>query len=154
MEPWKEKARAKATGEKLTLKSLDGEFWVKPKLYSVMHAAEIQGLAIEMARGSAGVMKKYRKIKTVDDISKMKDDDVETLMEVSGGVSPDMLKKSAERTRLILLYGIDNQNLTEKGGPFSEQQVEELMEIPTVANEITAIVEVFNRPLSHKTGKT
>ena len=126
---WREIALSRSSGEKIYLKSLDGDTWIEPKKLSV---------------------KAQQRLGTLAKIQKKEDDKGS---EANLNIIEETL---LEMMKITILQGVSNHNFKDKDGnkvTFNDNVFEQIIEFSELAIEINKVVAEYNRPLAKETSE-
>ena len=153
---WEDASRVKRLGNEHKLESLE-EHWIKPIKYSIEGEEEINLAKLKLKdRFPKGFIrklaKKYpglEKMKPTEMIAKLKDEEVDSLLERTGTLS------QTPHIKLVLLHGIGDHNLMNGDGKpeeVTEGFVQRICENKALAMEMSGVIEDHNRPLAARNG--
>ncbi len=164
MSGWKEVSRRLMFGPEVPLKTLAGEYWIKPKKLSVQAADEFAEISRSIyLTGDIEKTKKFRELvkqteaegKDLDDV--LKDMDPLELMRII----PQHDKEHRARVyEIVMLHGIGEHNLQDDNGKvihegkyLDQKTVNEILEeAAPLAEEIFMIVQDLNASLRKGSG--
>lgn len=160
MSNWKDKASKLAVGESKELKTFPG-YWIRPRKYTVAGQDAINEIQRKLQKGinKKALMSFVRKLE-IEDVDKkdeqaltaevlehLTEEEIDTMMESSQLPTADLMKAK-------LKAGIHSHNFSDKGeSTETDVFVQDILDYPTIAEEILKIVEEFNRPLAGKKSK-
>lgn len=167
MGSWRDAARRALVGEKVDLKTTNGELWIRPKKLSQAATDAIKDIRAkpvtgagskEMMRRAMKIREKYKDDIDLAALDKMPEDD---RLEIIDLYSAMRAGPQAEVYRIMLAHGIGEHNFADDAGKLvgggqtlDPKTVDEVLEWGDLAVEIVAAIEAYNRPLAQATGGT
>lgn len=163
---WKASARKIRVGEKVSLTTIEGDFWIRPQKLNVERSAELRDLQLESAKKASPETRRIIRTK-IEEWSKLnpEEDRSPGMSELQSMLTDDEWDKitdimalkglDVQQTRLLLEHGVAESNFTdEKGNPiaWSAELAAQIMDFTPVANEIAVIVQRWNAPLPAGSG--
>lgn len=155
---WEDIARKRRVGEKVLLKSLEGEVWVRPHKYSIDDQSELLEIALEQGLDLPPEITKK--------LGQAAQDGAENGVEMFGALDladrQTVLRHLAQKSvsgpyiRKVMLAGIAEYGIDGEDEVLSwdTEVVEKMMQYSDVATEIVEIAQRFNGPLAKGSAKS
>jgi len=148
---WQDDARRTAISERIDLKTLPGR-WVKVRLWTIGGKDEINTAMKKMQKGidkkalvSLAMKKKGNKDLGEDEmLALLTEDEISAFMDGNLGEVASLME-------IKIRCGLFEHNFD---GITNAELSHDLLEFPEIAEEISALIEAFNRPLAQRTSNS
>ncbi|MEA3340114.1 MAG: hypothetical protein U9R15_09125 [Chloroflexota bacterium] len=154
---WKASARRARDGERVTLTTIEGDYWVRPQKLSVEKAGEHRRMIMAAGKHAPLAQAKIAEWKKANSEAEGREPEVTDLQAICTDEEWEKIlgmmsiaSADNDRMRLLMVYGIVESNLTDEKGnviAWSDELVEQLMEYEDLAREISGIAQGWNAPL-------
>lgn len=164
---WQEAARRSLVGDKVELRSVGGELWIRPKKLSQAAVDAVKDLRGKSLSGPGGkdvtkralkIREKYKGALADQPLDQVPEEDLAEIIDLYS-----VIRSGPQREiyRAELQHGIGEHNFVDDAGKpigggrtLDAKTIDEVLEWSDLAVEIVNAIEAYNRPLGTATGGT